>query len=265
MRTEKTCHHLEWLVPKLITQMELSASDNLELVTKALISIFQNFIKVVETNHDHLKPQREMIIGAAQRVVKFYYTKGDTFSLDSHHMDVLMGISKRVRATLKELVVDGLNHNFYNVKSSMAELYVYALLENFGEEGHNLLLNWIKTKVIAKRDKPEPAGSNLLTTDNFKYGTFLKLNNITEIEFEIQEGRTGSNYATIISALGQSAYKLSDEVFALYLKLGVAYMEESGISGSKILTMLFKHYTTRYYGCTSTYRMILGIEKNQVK
>lgn len=159
LRTPKTCHHLDWLVPKLVDQMELSASDHLELVTKSLISIIQNFIKVVDTNHDHLKPKRNMIIDAAQKIVTFYYNKGDTFVIDSHHMDVLMGVGSKVRNTLKMIVIEGIKHNFFTVKPSVAEIYTNALLEYFPEEGEKIILNWIKDNVIVNREKPEPAGN----------------------------------------------------------------------------------------------------------
>lgn len=162
LRTSKTCHHLDWLVPKLIDQMELSASDHLELVTKALVSIFQNFIKVVDTNHDHLKPKRDMIIDAANRMLKFFYEKGNTFVIDSHHMDVIMGVSYNVRNTLKEIVMEGAKHNFFSVKPATAEIYVTAFLERFPEEGEKIILDWIKDSVITEREKPEPAGNYLL-------------------------------------------------------------------------------------------------------
>jgi hypothetical protein len=159
LRTAQTCHHLDWLVPKLVEQMELSASDNLEMVSKALASIFQNFIKVLDTNHDHLKPKRDMIVEAAQRIVKFYYDKGDTFVISRHHIDVLMAVSRKVRDTLKDIVFEGAKNNFFTVQPAVAEIYTCALLEKFPEEGQAFILKWIDENVITKRLKPEPAGS----------------------------------------------------------------------------------------------------------
>lgn len=158
LRTQKTCHHLEWLVPKLLEQIELSASDILELVIKALISIFQNFIKIKETNHDHLKELREMIISSAIKVLDFFYRKGDTFEIQNHQIGVLVALGKRVREKLNSIIQDGLKNNFFSVKSKVAETYLMAYFMTFPEESTKVFVNWINQKVIEKIQKPESVG-----------------------------------------------------------------------------------------------------------
>lgn len=126
---------------------------------KALISIFQNFIKVKDTTHDHLKIQREMIIDAAIKVLTFFYQKGDTFSIEKHQIGVLIAISRRVKDKLKAIVLEGLKNNFFRVKGSVAQIYLNAFFETFPDEGPQYLHTWIHQKIIERREKPESVGN----------------------------------------------------------------------------------------------------------
>jgi hypothetical protein len=100
---------------------------------------------------------------------------------------------------------------------------------------------------------------------NFKYGAFLKMNKIESVDFKLQQtNKSTRTFSSVISALGQISWKLSDEVFTFYIKLAVVFLEASSSSGDKLITTIFQHYSTRYFGCTSTYRMLMGIEKAQL-
>lgn len=91
------------------------------------------------------------------------------------------------------------------------------------------------------------------------------MNKIESVDFKLQQtNKSTSTFSAVISALGQISWKLSEEIFIFYIKLAVVFLEDSSLSGNKLITTIFQHYTTRYYGCTSTYRLLLGIEKGQV-
>lgn len=98
------------------------------------------------------------------------------------------------------------------------------------------------------------------------YGAFLKLNGIHQMEFKLKQLNSSlGHFADIISSIGQYAWKLSQEDFLFYLKIGVLFMEASTAAGTKILSTLFHHYSVQSYGFTSTYRLNIGIEKSQVR
>ena len=183
LRTQKTCHHLDWLVPKLIKQMELSDSEHLSLVTRALISIFQNFIRINETNYDHLKPLRNMVVEAGVKVINFYYLKGDTFEMEAPFMDVLMALSKQCREKVESLVKEGLKDNFFNLKPRVAEMYINALYVSCPEETELLITDWIFKKVVIKRESPVSWGTSIFIRNfRFREDTEIKWNRGNRME-----------------------------------------------------------------------------------
>lgn len=70
--------------------MQSIDQEQLGLITRALISIFQNFIKIEATQEHHLKPLKEMIIEAANSLIKFFVAKADVFSLEQSFLGVLL-------------------------------------------------------------------------------------------------------------------------------------------------------------------------------
>ena len=138
--------------------METSDSDNLNLVTNSLISIFQNFIKVNETTYDYLKKQREMIVDFAIKMLRFYYQKGDTFEMDDSYLDVIMALSTRCKQALQDIIVEACKDNFFSVKPKIAKQYVNAFLTSCPEEATKIIVKWINDKVIVKDDEPKSWG-----------------------------------------------------------------------------------------------------------
>lgn len=138
--------------------METSDIEHLKLVASALISMFQNFIKINETNHDHLKKLREMVVDSAIRMLRFYYQKGDTFVIEDHYLDVICALSTRCRDALHEIVVEASKENFFRVKPSVAQMYVNALYQVMPEETLKIIDSWIKEKVIVPCDPPAKWG-----------------------------------------------------------------------------------------------------------
>jgi hypothetical protein len=161
LRTEKTCHYLKWVIPTLIKQMETSDSENLQVVTNALISMFQNFIKINETNHDHLKEMREMVVSSAIRVLKFYYDKGDTFEIEPSYLEVICAMSSRCKEALFEIVKNAVKDNFFRVKPKVGQMYVNALYLAMPERTTALITDWIRDKVIVPCDPPAKWGKIL--------------------------------------------------------------------------------------------------------
>lgn len=162
LRTEHTCHYIDWLVPKLLRQMETSDIEHLKLVMAALMAIFQNFIKVNETNHDHLKKLREMIVGAAIRVLHFFYLKGDTFEIEEGYMAVITALSHRCRIALLEVVSQAAKDNFFRVKPKVAQTYSNALFLVMPEQTTEILVRWIKDKVVVPCHPPAKWGNTFL-------------------------------------------------------------------------------------------------------
>ena len=138
--------------------METSDSEHLNLVTHALVSMFQNFIKINETNHDHLKKLREMVVDSAIRMLRFFYHKGDTFEIEESYLEVISALSTRCREALKEIVVEAVKENFFRVKPKVAQIYVNTLYMSAPEETTVLLMSWIHEKVISKTDTPAKWG-----------------------------------------------------------------------------------------------------------
>ena len=131
------------------------------LVAKALISIFQNFIKIEETTHDHLKGLQDLVIDSSIDMLRFYYRKGDTFEIQEVDLAVIVALGSRCRTALKELVTEAAKGSFFGVKPSVAQKYVDCLYTAMPEDSTALLLGWIHTKVVEKVEKPAAWG-NLL-------------------------------------------------------------------------------------------------------
>lgn len=168
LRTEFTCHNIKWLIPKLVRQMETSDSEQLQLVAVALVAIFQNFVKIKETNHDHLKLLREMVVDAAVRVLRFYYSKGDTFEIEESYLAVITALSYRCRQALLDIVLEAARENFFSVKPKVAQIYVNALYLVMPAQTEEIFMKWIHDRVITPCDPPAKWG-NLLS---FRYLCF---------------------------------------------------------------------------------------------
>jgi hypothetical protein len=270
MRTPKTVPHLQWIVPKLTAQLELSDSETLSLVSRALVSIFQNFIKIEESNIDHLKPLKPMIEDATCKFIEFYFRQGQTFSLENSFISVVVSVSEKCAQLFKDKLFQACDHDFFSLKPATTENFVAAIHQLYPKEVEAKIETWIMKNVLKKREKPLPIGKLVLIIDDAPLAKILKLNKIQSMEYELQEcnEKTAVSYLHALNGLAKNSWQLSENMYKLCLTIYALGTESSSPVASRIsvrgFSKFFEDYCFTVQGCSSTARLLKAME-NPVK
>ena len=211
---EKYSHHLQWILPSLLKELENSNQEQFTKILGCFASIFEIFIDINKVEGcSHLKRMQDSIDEAAIILFDTAMKKGESFSLDQNLISTLFLMNDYVSKKLKEKILELVKKGFENINPTTSEILLSRCLRFYPAETELALESCLVNKCLNKSNDEK------ISIDSLTLSPILRSFGVTEVPYSLSSTNeaTLNRQLRLVRPVATSCIQVSDKLFNLVL------------------------------------------------
>ena len=174
---ENYSQHLNWIIPRLLQELDKADQKSAMLIESALCSIFELFFRIEQQpGQAHLKPMKDDIDRAMLMLFDASLKRSETDLMSSGLICAVFSINDFIRQKAREKVASLIKSSFDSINLDTARDLLSKSLQVFPKETEQQLIAWLKAKCLSKAEQSR-------STDTLLFGPVLRAFGVDSVEY----------------------------------------------------------------------------------